>query len=174
MGHIVYIGIGSNVGNKAHQCEQAVSEILKVDHHKLLAKSSLFRTKPMGYTDQDWFVNGVIKIETGLEPVELLRALKAIETQLGRTETFRYGPRAIDLDILIFDDKEIKTEEVQIPHPLLHERQFVLIPLAEIDRNLIHPVLKKTVRELLENFEEDQGVEKLKSLPTSLCQREEK
>ncbi len=161
MGHIVYIGIGSNVGNKAHQCEQAISEILKIDRHKLLAKSSFFKTQPMGYTSQDWFVNGVIKIETDLELPDFLRALKAIESKLGRTETFRWGPRTIDLDILFFDDREMKTEEVQIPHPHLHERQFVLIPLAELDRDLFHPVLKKTVGELLENLKEDQGVEKI-------------
>jgi len=161
MGHIAYIGIGSNVGNKAHQCEQAISEILKVDHNKLWARSSFFKTKPTGYTSQDWFVNGVIKIETDLEPTDLLQVLKAIETRLGRTETFRWGPRAIDLDILMFDDQQVLTEELQIPHPLLHERQFVLTPLAEIDRNLIHPVLKKTIGELLEGLREDQGVENL-------------
>lgn len=174
MGHIAYIGIGSNVGKKTDQCERAISEILKFDRHKLLAKSSFFKTQPIGYTSQDWFVNGVIKIETDLEPLDLLRVLKTIESQLGRRETFRWGPRTIDLDVLIFDDREIKTEELQIPHPLLHERQFVLIPLVEIDRDLVHPVLKKTVGEILENFKEDQGVEKLKSLPTSLYQREEK
>jgi 2-amino-4-hydroxy-6-hydroxymethyldihydropteridine diphosphokinase len=163
MGHIAYIGIGSNIGDKVYQCEQAISEILKVDRHKLLAKSSLFKTKPIGYADQDWFVNGVIKIETALEPFDLLRVLKGIEIQLGRRETFRWGPRTIDLDILMFDDNEIKTEELQIPHPLLHERKFVLVPLAEIDRNLIHPVLKKTVGELLEDMKEDQGVEKLQN-----------
>ncbi len=161
MGHIAYIGIGSNVGNKVDQCEKAISEILKVDRHKLLVKSSLFKTKPIGYTSQDWFVNGVIKIETDLEPLDLLRVLKTIEFHLGRTETFRWGPRTIDLDILIFDDREMRTEELQIPHPLLHERQFVLIPLAEIDRDLVHPVLKKTIGELLNNLKEDQGVEKL-------------
>ena len=161
MGHIAYIGIGSNVGNKVDQCEKAISEILKVDRHKLLVKSSLFKTKPIGYTSQDWFVNGVIKIETDLEPLDLLRVLKTIESQLGRKETFRWGPRTIDLDILIFDDREMRTEELQIHHPLLHERQFVLIPLAEIDRDLVHPVLKKTIGELLNNLKEDQGVEKL-------------
>jgi 2-amino-4-hydroxy-6-hydroxymethyldihydropteridine diphosphokinase len=160
MGHIAYIGIGSNLGDKPSQCEKAVSEILKIDRHKLLAKSSLYKTQPLGYTSQDWFVNGAIKIETDLKPPELLRALKTIESQLGRKETFRWGPRAIDLDLLFFDDIQIHTEELQIPHPLIQNRQFVLIPLAEIDRNLVHPVLKKTVQELLNNLREDQGVEK--------------
>lgn len=161
MGHIAYIGIGSNVGDKLHHCERAISEILKIDRHKLLVKSSLFKTQPIGYTSQDWFVNGVIKIETDLEAHQLLQTLKGIESQLGRAETFRWGPRTIDLDILFFDDIEIHTKELQIPHPLIQDRQFVLIPMAEIDRNLIHPVFKKTVRELLDNFKEDQGVEKL-------------
>jgi 2-amino-4-hydroxy-6-hydroxymethyldihydropteridine diphosphokinase len=161
MKHIAYIGIGSNLGDKLYYCEKAISEILKIDRHQLLAKSSLFKTEPMGCTSQDWFVNGVIKIETDLEPSELLRTLKTIEAQLGRTETFRWGPRTIDLDILFFDDVEIHTEELQIPHPQIQNRQFVLIPLAEIDRNFIHPVLKKPIQELLNNFKEDQGVEKL-------------
>jgi 2-amino-4-hydroxy-6-hydroxymethyldihydropteridine diphosphokinase len=160
-GHIAYIGIGSNLGEKVGQCEKAVIEILKVDRHRLLAKSSFFKTQPIGYRLQDWFINGVIKIETDLEPHDLLRALKAIESLLGRAETFRWGPRAIDLDILFFGDKEIQSAELKIPHPFLHERQFVLIPLAEIDPNLVHPVFKKTVGELLENLEEDQGVEKI-------------
>jgi 2-amino-4-hydroxy-6-hydroxymethyldihydropteridine diphosphokinase len=161
MGYIAYIGIGSNIGDKVNQCERAISKILKVDHHKLLAKSSLFKTQPIGYTSQDWFVNGVIKIETDLGASELLRTLKTIESQLGRMETFRWGPRTIDLDILFFDDAEIHTEELQVPHPFIQERQFVLIPLAEIDQHLIHPVFKKTVQELLNNIKEDQGVEKL-------------
>jgi len=163
MRHIAYIGIGSNLGDKVYQCQKAISEILKADHHKLLAKSSFFKTKPIGYTSQDWFVNGVIKIETDLEPLELLRLLKDTESGLGRKETFRWGPRAIDLDILLFDEQEIQMEGLQIPHPLLQERQFVLIPLAEIDRSLIHPVLKKSIGELLENLTEDQGVEKIRN-----------
>ena len=161
MGHIAYIGIGSNLGDKVKQCKKAISKILKVDHHQLLAKSSFFKTQPVGYTSQDWFVNAVIKIETDLEPFDLLRTLKTIESQLGRTKTFRWGPRMIDLDILFFDDWEIKTEDLQIPHPNLSERQFVLVPLAEIDRNLLHPGLQKTIGELLEKIEGDQGVEKL-------------
>ena len=161
MGHIAYIGFGSNLGDKISQCEKAISEILITDCHKLLAKSSLYKTQPIGYTSQDWFINGVIKIETNLEAPDLLRTLKTIEFQLGRTETFRWGPRTIDLDILFFDDIEIHTKELQIPHPLIQNRQFVLIPLAEIDPALVHPVLEKTVQELLNNLKEDQGVEKL-------------
>ena len=161
MEHIAYIGIGSNLGDKVGQCEKAISEILKTDHHKLLARSSLFKTKPLGYPSQDWFINGVIKIKTDLEPLELLRLLKNIESRLGRKKTFQWGPRAIDLDILFFDEKQIQVEGLQIPHPFLQERQFVLIPLAEIDRALIHPVLKKSIGELLDNLTEDQGVEKI-------------
>ena len=161
MGHIVYIGIGSNLGDKALQCEKAVTEILKTDRNRLLSRSSLYKTKPVSYTEQDWFVNGVIKIETDLEPRELHETLKRIESKLGRRESFRWGPRAIDLDILFFDGREIETEELQIPHPRLHERRFVLVPLGEIDQDLIHPVLRKSVAELLKDLNEDQGVEKL-------------
>jgi 2-amino-4-hydroxy-6-hydroxymethyldihydropteridine diphosphokinase len=161
MRHIAYIGIGSNLDDKFYHCKKAISEILKIDRHKLLAKSSLFKTQPIGYTSQDWFVNGVIKIRTDLDALGLFRTLKVIESQLGRTETFRWGPRTIDLDILFFDDIEIHNEELQIPHPQIQNRQFVLIPLAEINRHLIHPVLKKTVQELLDNFKENQGVEKI-------------
>lgn len=161
MGHIAYIGIGSNLGDKLMHCEKAISEILKIDRHRLLAKSSLFKTQPIGYTSQDWFVNGVIKIRTDLDASDLFRALKDIEFKLGRTETFRWGPRTIDLDILFFDDIEIHTEELHIPHPQIQNRQFVLIPLTEIDRHFIHPVLKKTVQELLDHCGEDQGVEKI-------------
>jgi 2-amino-4-hydroxy-6-hydroxymethyldihydropteridine diphosphokinase len=161
MGYTAYIGIGSNAGDKILNCETAISEILNIDRHRLIARSFFYHTRPIGYTAQDWFVNSAIKIETDLEPIDLYRMLKAIETRLGRKETFRGGPRVIDLDLLLFDDRRIETEELQVPHPRLHERQFVLIPLSEIDPNLIHPVLKKTVGELLKEIKEDQGVKKI-------------
>jgi 2-amino-4-hydroxy-6-hydroxymethyldihydropteridine diphosphokinase len=165
MKHIAYIGVGSNLGDKVHQCEESLREILKVDQHRLLARSSFYKTRPLGFLDQDWFANGAIKIETFLEPLELLRSLKEIELRLGRRESFRWGPRAIDLDILFFDDETIRTPELTIPHPRLEERQFVLVPLVEIDRHLVHPVLQKTVLQLLESLKEDQGVEKLQNNP---------
>jgi len=161
MRHIVYIGIGSNVGDKAYQCEQGISEIQKLDRHRLLARSSLYKTQPIGYTEQDWFINLVIKIETEMDAPALLSSLKEIESQFGRVKTLRWGPRTIDLDILFFDAHQIQTDELIVPHPLIQDRQFVLVPLAEIDPNLTHPVLKKTVKELLERLKEDQGVERL-------------
>jgi len=161
MRHIAYIGIGSNVGDKARQCEQGISEIQKLDRHRLLARSSLYKTQPIGYTEQDWFINLVIKIETEMDAPALLSSLKEIESRLGRVETLRWGPRTIDLDILFFNDHQIQTDELTVPHPLIQDRQFVLVPLAEIDPNLTHPVLKKTVKELLERLKEDQGVERL-------------
>jgi 2-amino-4-hydroxy-6-hydroxymethyldihydropteridine diphosphokinase len=163
MKHIAYIGMGSNVGKKLLRCREAISEILKIDHNKLLVQSSFYKTEPLGYAAQDWFINGVIKIETGLTAHELLGSLKAIEARLGRRETFRWGPRAIDLDLLFYDEEQIQTDELHVPHPLLHKRQFVLVPLAEIDFSLLHPVLKKTVQELSSELEDDQGVEKLSS-----------
>ena len=161
MRHIAYIGVGSNIGDKAHRCEQGIAEILRVDRTTLLAKSSLYKTQPVGHLSQDWFVNGVIKIETDLEAPVLFRSMKEIETQLGRHKTFRWGPRTLDLDLLLFDDQIIDTEGLCVPHPRIQERQFVLIPLAEIDRHLIHPDLRKSVQELLEDLKEDQGVERL-------------
>jgi len=161
MRHIAYIGVGSNIGDKAHRCEQGIAEILRIDRTTLLARSSLYKTQPVGHLPQDWFVNGVIKIETDLEALDLLRSMKEIENRLGRRKTFHWGPRTLDLDLLLFDDQIIDTEELSVPHPRIQERQFVLIPLAEIDHHLIHPVLKKSVQELLDNFKQDQGVQKL-------------
>jgi 2-amino-4-hydroxy-6-hydroxymethyldihydropteridine diphosphokinase len=161
MRHIAYIGIGSNVGNKARQCERGVSELLKLDRHRLLRRSSLYKTQPIGHIAQDWFINLVIKLETEMDASTLFCSLKEIESRLGRVKTLRWGPRAIDLDILFFNDHQIQTDDLTVPHPLIQDRQFVLVPLAEIDPDFTHPVLKKTVKELLERLKEDQGVERL-------------
>lgn len=161
MRHIAYIGIGSNVGDKARQCERGVSELLKLDRHRLLRRSSLYKTQPIGHIAQDWFINLVIKLETEMDAPTLLCSLKEIESRLGRVKTLRWGPRAIDLDILFFNDHQIQKDDLTVPHPLIQDRQFVLVPLVEIDPDFTHPVLKKTVKELLERLKEDQGVERL-------------
>jgi len=164
---IAYIGMGSNTGDKLLRCREAISEILRIDHHRLLARSSFYKTKPVGYTAQDWFVNGVVKIETDLAAHELLQSLKGIEARMGRRETFRWGPRTIDLDLLFYDQDKVESDDLCLPHPRLHERQFVLIPLAEIDPGLKHPVFEKSIAELLESLREDQGVERLEMKNTA-------
>jgi 2-amino-4-hydroxy-6-hydroxymethyldihydropteridine diphosphokinase len=162
MKHIAFVGVGSNLGDKIGHCEKATAELLSVDSNHLLSRSSFYQTRPVGYLDQDWFVNGVFQMDTHLAPLDLLRALKAAESRMGRAETARWGPRIIDLDLLFYDEAVIRTPEMEIPHPRLHERQFVLIPLGEIAPDLIHPGLGKTVRELSASLP-DQGVEPIAS-----------
>ena len=161
MKKVAIIGIGSNLGDKIGNCEAAINHVENCGENRVLQRSSLYRTMPVGYVEQDSFVNCIIKIETGLGPHELLKCLKGLESFLGRRETFTWGPRVIDLDILLYEGEEIAVADLQIPHPRLHERAFVLVPLCEIDPQAVHPGLKKTVGELLEDLGETRGVEKI-------------
>ncbi len=111
-------------------------------------KSSVYETPPWGFVEQDAFLNQVIQAETYLEPEPLLRHLKRLETALGRVPNFQNGPRLIDVDILFFDDAVIDTPPLVVPHPRLHERAFVLVPLAEIEPDFVHPTLQKPIRDL--------------------------
>ncbi len=146
-----YIGIGSNLGNRRANCMRAV-ELLQEKGVTVRKKSSLYETEPWGVKDQPPFLNMVIETEMKLTPHELLRILKAIEIEIGREATFRWGPRIIDLDILLFDDIIFKNDNLTIPHPLMHERDFVLRPLAEIAPEIRHPVLKASIEELFQKI----------------------
>ena len=153
---IVYLGLGTNLGDRKQNINKAIGAIsLKMSISK---QSSLYETTAWGYTDQPNFLNQVIQVETNLSPLRLLNFLKKTEVELGRVENFRYGPRLIDIDILFYDDLIKTTSRLQIPHPRIPERAFVLVPLNEIAPGYVHPVLKKTIAELLTKLPNKTGV----------------
>ena len=142
----VFIGIGSNIGNKEGNIRKAIGLIKK--KCKILKASSLYETEPVGYKEQDWFLNCAIEIDTKLNPLELLNFLQSIEKKLKRAKTIKNSPRIIDLDILFYSNKIIKEKNLIVPHPRLHERLFVLEPLKEIAPELVHPMFGKSIGEL--------------------------
>jgi 2-amino-4-hydroxy-6-hydroxymethyldihydropteridine diphosphokinase len=147
MKHTVYIALGTNLGDRLTNLHTAISSLLP--EINVLAESHVYETPPWGYEDQPTFLNMVIKAETNLEPEPLLTYLKQLEVELGREQNFRWGPRLIDLDILFYDDLVINTPPLIIPHPRLYERAFVLVPLVDVAPELIHPVLQRSVSQLL-------------------------
>jgi 2-amino-4-hydroxy-6-hydroxymethyldihydropteridine diphosphokinase len=147
MEHIVYLALGSNMGVRSANLKNAITNLTPQMNVK--GKSHVYETAPWGFTDQPAFLNQVIMAETYLEPEALLLHLKRLESVMGRVPSFQNGPRLIDLDILFFDDMVLDSPVVQIPHPRLHERAFVLMPLNDLCPDLVHPVLQKSVSELL-------------------------
>ncbi|MBF0204202.1 MAG: 2-amino-4-hydroxy-6-hydroxymethyldihydropteridine diphosphokinase [Desulfamplus sp.] len=153
---IVFISIGSNMGDKYANCMMGIEHIGKLHGTKVVDIAHFYKTEPVDYKDQDWFVNSALKIETDLDPETLMVSLKEIEQQLGQYQkTVRFGPRIIDLDIIFYQDIVVNTEKLTIPHPRMHKRGFVLKPLCDIAPEIIHPVIGDSAANLLKAVERD-------------------
>jgi 2-amino-4-hydroxy-6-hydroxymethyldihydropteridine diphosphokinase len=151
-----YIGLGSNLGDRLATIRTAVQRLRTLG--RVAAVSSLYETVPVGYREQPRFLNAVVALDTALAPSDLLSALLGIENDLGRTRTFPNAPRTLDLDLLLVGDEILETTDLTLPHPRLHERAFVLVPLAEITPQAIHPGSGKSIRELLHALPDRGGV----------------
>jgi 2-amino-4-hydroxy-6-hydroxymethyldihydropteridine diphosphokinase len=157
----VYIGLGSNSGNRKENMELALQELKKLG--KITAVSSLYESPPWGYSEQENFFNAVVEIETDEEPLKLLSLLKGIEAKMGRKKTFRWGPRVIDLDILFYNSKAMDSPKLKIPHPEVENRAFVLLPLMELNSSLLHPENNSSIQEIW-NKMSSQDKEKVKKI----------
>ena len=158
---LVYLSLGSNLGDRAANLRAAITALPSANF-QVRRVSSLYETEPVDYLDQPWFLNCVVEGETDSRPIELLRALRAIESELASKKAFAKGPRLLDLDILLFGDQSVDTPELQIPHPRMLHRNFVLTPLAEIAPQLRHPSWTATARELLATTADPSVVRPLK------------
>ncbi|MFC1798444.1 2-amino-4-hydroxy-6-hydroxymethyldihydropteridine diphosphokinase [Thermodesulfobacteriota bacterium] len=151
--HTAYISVGSNIGNKLSNCRRGMSCIESSGLADIVAKSSFYKTEPVDYRHQDWFVNAVFQVDTIADPHQLFDVLKTIEIDQGRdNDSVRFGPRVLDLDIILYDDLVMDSSVLTIPHPRMHKRRFVLKPFCDIAPHVIHPVLKKTMQQLLESL----------------------
>jgi 2-amino-4-hydroxy-6-hydroxymethyldihydropteridine diphosphokinase len=158
---LAYVALGSNMGDGLNNCRQALEAISSDRRNRVVRYSPFYCTEPVGKKDQGWFVNGVAAVETSLPPRELLEFLLSIEKEMGRIRRERWGPRVIDLDILIYGEERIDQEGLQVPHPRLQERRFVLIPLRDIAPDLKHPILGKTISQILSELKTDEKVQLL-------------
>ncbi len=159
MPNIAYLSLGSNIGDREHHLRHAIECLEQLG--RVTAVSSLYETEPVEFTDQAWFLNCAVALETTKTPQELMAALLALEREMGRQRTQRKGPRAIDIDILLVGETVLHTPGLTIPHPAMHERRFVLVPLAEIAPEARHPALKKTICELLAELPPGQAVRRI-------------
>jgi len=146
----VYLALGSNVGDSETYIEQAIG--LLAEHVNKIQRAPLYRSKAVGYTDQPDFLNTAVSGRTDLSPEELLRFIQDIERKMGRVERFRWGPREIDIDIILYDDVTRQTGRLTLPHPAFRERDFVLRPLRDLDSTLVDPVSRRTISQLLEEI----------------------
>jgi 2-amino-4-hydroxy-6-hydroxymethyldihydropteridine diphosphokinase len=160
MFHRVYIGIGSNLGNRRAHYQKALALISALPKTRIVKSSSLYESEPIGEA-KNWYINGVIEIETDLAPQQLLRRLQGIEQAMGRKktpQTKKWASRKIDLDILLFDNQVVKSPSLTIPHPEMHKRRFVLLPLCELAPHFTHPRLGVTLTDLLISLKDGKRV----------------
>lgn len=158
--HTAVISIGSNIGDKLLNCTRAIERLSSFDDIVLDSKSSFYFTEPVDYTDQDWFINAALKIRTPISPHALLKRLQEMQYHAGRSgDPIRFGPRILDLDLIFYNDLILKTEALELPHPRMHKRRFVLQPICDIDSSIIHPVFEKSVSDLLSGL--DQKIQKV-------------
>jgi 2-amino-4-hydroxy-6-hydroxymethyldihydropteridine diphosphokinase len=159
MPNIVYLSLGSNVGDREAQLREATERLSTLG--RVIAVSSFYETEPVEFTEQPWFLNCAVALETSSTPEQLMTSILRIEGEMGRRRVQKKGPRSIDIDILLFADAIVKSSELTIPHPAMHQRRFVLEPLAEIAPRVQNPVFQKTVRELLDRLPPGQSVKKI-------------
>lgn len=170
MRETVFIGFGSNLGNRVDFCDRTITLLGLLPHSQLIAVSSLYETEPVadaGAPGEGWFLNGVAQIETDVTPQSLLAVCREIERSLGRDPAHRSGPRTIDLDLLFYGDRMLQEQELTIPHPRLHLRRFVLEPLVELEPTWIHPALKQTVSQLLAQLTDRHQVRRMNPQPST-------
>ena len=161
MSVMAYIGIGSNLGSPLENCQRSIALLEEHPRIKVIARSSFYETEPVGPTNQNWFLNAVAEVSTELEPIPLLEGLLEIEGSMGRIRNEKWGPRIIDLDLLLYEGRVLKNSRLEIPHPEMTQRRFVLAPLAELAPDLVHPLEKKTIQQLLSELPGDKKVVRL-------------